>query len=91
MADELNECAGQCNQQSEDEQAYWACIATCEKREDERVLAGCTVVPTDVLTRIGLALWGLIEDEGWPDHFLGLEPGDRAQIPGALTGPEIPV
>lgn len=83
---ELNECAAQCNRQSVDEQSYWTCIETCEAQADARGRAGCSVVPTDVLERIGLALWSLMEDDGWTDDLLGLEPGDRLQIPGALTG-----
>lgn len=82
---ELNQCCGRCNQESQDEQAYWACVEACEKEHDARVMARCSIVPTEVLERIGLALWSMMEEESWTDELLGLEPGDRLQIPGALT------
>lgn len=48
--------------------------------------AGYRLVPADALGRIGLALWSMMEEEDYTDDILGLEPGDRAAIPGALSG-----
>jgi hypothetical protein len=52
----------------------------------EIAAAGYELVPVDRLGRVGLALWSLMEEDGWTDELVGLEPGDRATIPGALTG-----
>ena len=48
--------------------------------------AGWVIVSGEVLGRVGLALWSCMEEYGLTDDLLGLEPGDRATIPGALTG-----
>lgn len=52
----------------------------------EIAAAGYVLVERERLERIGLALWSMIEEEDYRDEILGLEPGDRAAIPGALTG-----
>jgi hypothetical protein len=52
----------------------------------EIAAAGFVLVETERRGRVGLALWSLMEEDGWTDELVGLEPGDRAAIPGALTG-----
>ena len=52
----------------------------------EIAAAGYELVESERLGRVGLALWSLMEEDGWTDELVGLEPGDRAAIPGALTG-----
>jgi hypothetical protein len=61
-------------------------VAVADDVLAEIAAAGYELVPVDRLGRVGLALWSLMEEDGWTDELVGLEPGDRATIPGALTG-----